>query len=76
MGPNDIRSLIERDPFQPFRIHLSDGSKIDVADPVFITLTRTDILVGDPYDEEGWPTVGRYINMRQIMQIETLPTAS
>jgi hypothetical protein len=31
---------------------------------------------GNGLDEDGWPTLGRYINRHQIAEIETLPTAA
>ncbi len=76
MAPNDIRKLIDQEPFQPFRIHLADGKTIDVRDPSFIFVTKFAIMVGEDFDDDGWPTSGRYVNIRAITQIETLSTAA
>lgn len=76
MAPNDIRKLVDTQPFCPFRIHMSDGKTIDVRDPAFIAVTRFAVMVGEDYDDQEWPTSARYVNIRQITQIETLPTAA
>ena len=76
MSPNDIRKLVDQQPFQPFRIHLADGKALDVHDPAYIIVTKFAIMLGEDFDDDGWPTSGRYVNIRQITQIETLPTAA
>jgi hypothetical protein len=41
MRPDDIRELLADEPFVPFRLHLSDGSRYDV-------LNRESLVLGHP----------------------------
>ena len=41
MEADELRKIIDRDPFQPFTIHMNDGSKLRVAQPDDVFLHRT-----------------------------------
>jgi hypothetical protein len=40
MTSNQLIDLMNRQPFKPFSIHLSDGSKIDIDEPFQIATRR------------------------------------
>jgi len=49
MRPEDILELLRKHPFEPFRIHLSDGVAYDVRHPDMAIVQRSKVIV-------GWPT--------------------
>ncbi|MGI8821303.1 MAG: hypothetical protein ACR2ID_10630 [Chthoniobacterales bacterium] len=40
----ELRGLLQKVPFAPFRVHLADGPKLDVPHPDFICLPRSGVL--------------------------------
>lgn len=48
MTPQAIRSLMNQEPFHPFRVHMADGRAIDVLAREFIAIspTGTTFVVG------------------------------
>ncbi|MEE9297157.1 MAG: hypothetical protein V3W34_19635 [Phycisphaerae bacterium] len=48
MRPEDVREHLERHPFEPFRIFLSDGESFDVWHPDLCIVARTTVYVGVP----------------------------
>jgi hypothetical protein len=69
MRPENVRELVERDPFVPFRIQLSSGDHIDITRRHSVAVMRTEIFVVLPDDR--W----KFIALRQIASIETLQAA-
>ena len=58
MSADEIRELLNREPFEPFRFHLTRGVTYDIEDPnsvalgeqrVFIAVPATDRFVFFPY---------------------------
>jgi hypothetical protein len=58
MSAAEVRQLLNRDPFEPFRFHLTSGDTYEVRDPnsvavgarrVFIAVPATDRFVFFPY---------------------------
>lgn len=45
MAPNDIRSLMRRQPFEPFRIHMSNGMSVDIAHPDLLAVADESMSV-------------------------------
>lgn len=53
MAPTEIRRRLNAMPFEPFRVHMSDGSHYDVHHPDFMFITQTRIAIGlDPVHDE------------------------
>ena len=49
MRPDDIRAHLRREPFQPVRVYISDGSRYDVRHPEMMLVTRTEVIIAiDP----------------------------
>src|SRR4051794_41821360 len=46
MPPEVLRSHLTRQPFAPFRIHLTDGRVFDVLHPGLLWVGRRDAVVG------------------------------
>jgi len=53
MSPQEIREQVRRQPFQPFLIHLANGSAYEVKHPEMILVTQTLVVVAAaPADDE------------------------
>lgn len=60
MSPIDFKKLLHKLPFQPFRLHISDGRTFDVAHPELVSSSKSTLylrLLIDPdtgeYREEA-----------------------
>ncbi|MCB9849543.1 MAG: hypothetical protein H6817_02425 [Phycisphaerales bacterium] len=45
MSANEIKELLNSDPFQPFRFHLTSGSTFDVHDPNCVALGARRVVI-------------------------------
>jgi hypothetical protein len=61
MRRNEIIEAVQTRPFQPFRIHLSDGASFEIRHPEMVMVTRTSALVGVPEDGSPPPAIQRYM---------------
>lgn len=48
MRPEDILRFLRTRPFEPFRIHMSDGTTYDVAHAELALVERSVVIVGVP----------------------------
>jgi hypothetical protein len=78
MRPDDIREYVQRRPFQPFRLTLTDGRTYDVNHPELAMVGRSTVTVGIPSPGEAQPIYDRLvtISLLHIMQAEFLDGAS
>src|SRR4051812_43350157 len=55
MRAADLLRRLQDPPFRPFRIHLSDGTKLDVTDPGMIVVGNSSAVIPVKWgkDEEG-----------------------
>ena len=49
---DQLQTLLRRRPFQPFRVHLTDGRIFDVRFPRMNLLAETYVKIGIPISEE------------------------
>jgi hypothetical protein len=64
MTPDDIRPLLEANPFAKFYLNLTDGASYEVADPSQVTFTPSGgVLV---YESKGRQT---YIALSHVVSI-------
>lgn len=76
--PEDIRDLLRRQPFCPFRIHLSNGQYYDVMHPELAIVTRAMIAVAKP-TPGGPDAIGEGVDLVSVLhinKIETLPSST
>lgn len=73
MTPEDISQEIERQPFVPFRLHLSSGQVIEVLYPNTAWVRQNTVLIVHPL-ERGTARIGSYdvIALRLIERIEQM----
>ena len=62
MRTEDLTNRLEDRPFRPFRIHLSDGSNLDVNQPGMVIVGRSTAVLPTRFgqDEEGRPVAERW----------------
>ncbi|HZL35802.1 MAG TPA: hypothetical protein VFC78_10870 [Tepidisphaeraceae bacterium] len=48
--PRDIRELLDKAPFEPFRISMSDGHAYEVVDPDLVVPMATKLFLALPDD--------------------------
>ena len=80
MFPNDLNRRLEDQPFRPFRIHLSDGSTIDVVEPRRVIVGPASAVVPTRWtsDSNGrriaqdWRTIIRV----DMVQFSDLPSGN
>lgn len=48
MAPNDLRALLRRHPFKPFRLIMSNGNTYDIVGPEWMLVTFTTTAVAYP----------------------------
>jgi hypothetical protein len=68
MTANQIIELMNRSPFEPLEIHLSDGASIRVEHPYEIA-TKPNSAICVVYDGE----LARFVSFRNITQVVTSP---
>jgi hypothetical protein len=48
MTADEIRELLRRDPFEPFRFHLTSGDTYEIHDPNSVALGARRVFVAEP----------------------------
>jgi hypothetical protein len=73
MTTEDISQEIDRQPFIPFRLHLSNGQTIDLLYPNTAWVRQNTVLIVHPI-ERGTSRIGNYdvISLRLIERIEQI----
>ncbi len=51
MNPDEIRELLRRDPFEPFRFHLTSGHTYEIRDPNSVALGQRRVFVAFPHTD-------------------------
>lgn len=76
MRLKEVRDLVERRPFEPFRVCVSDGSSYDVVDPELLWLTK-NTLYFMRYEEPGdeLPVTKRLVDTMHITRVEAIGDA-
>ena len=74
MPPEDLLEELRRQPFEPFRIHLTDGTTYEVRHPELILVGRRSVVVGISNVEQQPPLYDRYttVALVYIVRLETL----
>ncbi len=65
---DNIRELLDRDPFVPFRLVLSSGRHYDVVDPQMTVLLKSEIFIAFPDGERS-----SLIPLLHATSVDTLP---
>jgi len=76
MTVQTFRDLFAEKPFKPFRLVMSSGQTYEVRHPEMAMLTKTDILVGLEFEEDGIPTRFKICSMLHVTAVEPLQSSS
>ena len=79
MQRETLREWLKRQPFQPFRVHLTDGRTFDVRYPRMNLLAQTFIKIGIPEPNSTDPFIcdyTEYVRLDQIERLEPLVSAT
>jgi hypothetical protein len=78
MRTEELRELIKKTPFQPFRLFLSNGQSYDVTHPDLAMVGRNDLILGLPASDIPAGVFDRFVfvALMRINNIEPLPPAS
>jgi hypothetical protein len=77
MHPLEIRKAQRQVPFEPFRLHLTNGSTFDVPHPDFLMITKLAIHVAvDPVGSDDIPSQDVRISPMHITHIEPMTQES
>jgi len=74
MRSQDIRNFVKQQPFQPFRITLTDGRTYDVRHPEMAMVGKSSVAIGLPAAEDEEPIYDRLVTVSliHIMQAEVI----
>jgi hypothetical protein len=67
MAGDDLRDLLTRDPFVPFRVRLSSGDHFDIRDPLSAALMKSRLFIAVPNSDKSI-----YVPYLHIAALETL----
>jgi len=76
MPPQELLSYLQRRPFEPFRIRLTDGEGYDVRHPEMVLPALQTAEIGLPHDP-ALPIAGRIVtvSLAHIVRLEPLDVA-
>jgi hypothetical protein len=76
MSPDEIKNMLSRRPFVPFRVHVAEITHYDIFQPEMVMIGRTCLIIGlkrqienDYFDE---PVI---VALRHITRLEPLVEA-
>lgn len=75
MRPNDLQEYLREQPFQPFRIHVTDGTVYEIRHPELVKVgqSRADVYFPEK-DEPHAVVIGREsMALVHITRLEPLP---
>lgn len=73
-----ILDLLKAEPFQPFRIYLSNGTVHTVRHPEQVMISPSYVIIGIPINDQPGPDISdsAFVSMLHIVQVEPFITQS
>jgi len=71
MTARQLRQLLDERPFQPLRLHTSEGDTVDIKAPDLAIVTRSMVAVGVGEPDDVADYVVHY-SLRHIIKVEPL----
>ncbi len=72
MNPQSLAAELDREPFIPLRLHLSDGRTLDVQNPGLCFIARLSLYVFAARPHASLAEDVRVISLQHIVSVETL----
>ena len=73
MNPDALAAVLNRDPFIPLRLHLSDGRKVDIRNPGLCFIARMALYFFRAKPHDALAEDVQVISLRHIASVQTLP---
>jgi hypothetical protein len=70
--PETVQEYLLRQPFQPFRIFVSDGPVYDVYQPGMVLVTQRDVIIGLPRPGARFPKRVAHCDLLHVTRIEPI----
>ena len=70
MRSDDVLRLVRRRPFEPFRIHLSDGTVYQIKGPEMAIVERSTVHVGVPLPGQTDTLIEVVVSLLHITRLE------
>lgn len=71
MNPDELRSLLKKQPFEPIRLHTTGGDTVDIRHPEIAIVTQSMVAVGAGEPDDVADYVVHY-SLRHIIKVEPL----
>ncbi len=68
----DIRAHLRKQPFEPFRVFMSDGATYDVRHPELAAISRTELHIGLDNRDDELPHRFAYCDPVHVVRIEPI----
>jgi hypothetical protein len=74
MRRNELLEVLTSQPFQPFRIYVSDGATYVIRHPDLVWVSPTSALVGAPEGDRRGPAIERFniVDLAHITRLEQI----
>jgi hypothetical protein len=72
MTPETVQNHVLRQPFQPFRVCLSDGTTYEVRQPEMVLVMQREVVIALPKPGEQFPRHHVYCDLLHITRIEPI----
>lgn len=74
MTADELIELLEELPFQPIKLHLSDGRMREIRHPEMAIVSETLVAIGVPRDEDSRiATKITYCSLPHVVEAEPIP---
>lgn len=70
MTADELKELLKRTPFRPFRVVLSSGSMYEVTNPELVAVMKSEMFIAFP-GEDRWV----FVPLLHVAAIESLQAA-
>ena len=70
MRLSELKAVLGKQPFEPFRIRLSNGDEYVIRHPEFALLTKTSVYVGILSRQEGVPDHAVQVDLLHVVSTE------
>ena len=76
MRAQDLIDLLRTEPFVPFTLFMTDGTRYDIFHPAFVIVDHTKATIGLPTDQSPDRPAERtaYAALIHVVRIEPVPT--
>jgi hypothetical protein len=72
MNPETLASELNRDPFIPLRLHLSDGRELEIENPGLCFIARLALYAFRARPHDALAEDVQVISLRHIVSVETV----